>query len=93
MPTQSISLAGSFKGRLTDDEPLFNEHYGARYVRYQGWKMVSLAKDTTWNLYHIKDDATEINDVSAANPDKVKELAAMWHQWAVQNKVYPKPHH
>jgi arylsulfatase A-like enzyme len=93
LPTQSMSLAASFKGKTTADEPLFNEHYGARYVRYQGWKMVSLAKDSTWSLYRIKDDETENNDVSVANPDKVKQLAAMWHKWAAENNVYPKPHH
>ncbi|WPU91905.1 arylsulfatase [Mucilaginibacter sabulilitoris] len=92
IPTQGQSLAGSFKGHITTDEPLFNEHFGARYVRYQDWKLVSLAKDTTWNLFHIADDETETKEVSAKYPDRVKQMAFMWHQWAAENNVYPKPH-
>lgn len=92
MPTQGKSLAASFKGVTHADEALFNEHYGARYVRYDGWKLVSLSNDTTWNLYHIKADETEINNQAAEHPEKVKQMAAMWHQWASANNVYPKPH-
>jgi len=93
MPKQGKSFAASFKGITNADEALFNEHYGARYVRYNGWKMVSLSNDTTWNLYHIKDDETEINDQAAKYPEKVSQLSAMWHQWATANNVYPKPRH
>ncbi|QEC74451.1 arylsulfatase [Mucilaginibacter ginsenosidivorax] len=93
IPTQGKSLAASFKGITKPDEALFNEHYGARYVRYNGWKLVSLPNDTTWNLYHIKDDETEINNQAGKYPEKVTQLSAMWHQWAVTNNVYPKPRH
>ncbi|RYZ98525.1 MAG: arylsulfatase [Sphingobacteriaceae bacterium] len=89
---QSNSLAASFKGRLTVDEELFNEHYGARYARSAGWKLVSVVNDTTWRLYHITDDETETNDLASKYPEKVKQLSQKWHTWAIINKVHPKPH-
>ncbi len=92
LPTQGKSIASSFKGIIRPDEALFNEHYGARYVRYDGWKAVSLSNDTTWNLYHINADETEINEVSARFPDKLNRMVGMWHLWAAANNVYPKPH-
>jgi len=91
-PMQGRSLVPSFKALpVAENEAIFNEHYRARYVRFQGWKMVSLSNDTTWHLYRINEDETEINDVAAQNPDKVKELNKMWHTWASNNHVYPKP--
>jgi arylsulfatase len=91
-PMQGKSLVQSFKGKLsTENEALFNEHYGARYVRYKGWKLVSIARDSTWHLYQINDDETELNDVANKYPDKVKEMDKMWHNWANNNNVFPKP--
>jgi arylsulfatase len=89
---QGKSLIQSFNGKTSgEDEAIYNEHIGARYVRYKGWKLVSTASDTTWHLYRIDTDETELTDVAAENPEKVKELNAMWHAWANNNKVFPKP--
>ena len=91
-PMQGKSLAAAFKGNVSKvNEPLFQEHFGARYVRYNGWKLVALAKDRIWHLYEISKDETEINDLTAQYPDKVKELDKMWQDWANSNKVFPKP--
>lgn len=91
-PMQGKSLAAAFKGNVSKvNEPLFQEHFGARYVRYNGWKLVALAKDRIWHLYEISKDETEINDLAAKYPDKVKELDKMWQDWANSNKVFPKP--
>ncbi|MCC8408405.1 arylsulfatase [Mucilaginibacter sp. UR6-1] len=92
MPTQSHSFATSFKGKPTADEPLFNEHFGARYVRYKNWKMVSHGgRDTAWHLYEINKDETELNDIAAAHTAEVTRLSNQWQQWAKDNYVYPKP--
>jgi arylsulfatase A-like enzyme len=32
-------------------------------------------------LFNLKDDIGEQTDLAAKNPDKVKELAAMWQKW------------
>ena len=90
---QGKSLVQSFNklNSAPENEAIFNEHFGARYVRYQGWKLVSTARDSTWHLYRINEDETELADLSAKNPEKVAQLNAMWHNWANKNKVFPKP--
>ncbi|MXV17271.1 arylsulfatase [Hufsiella ginkgonis] len=91
-PTPGISLVPSFKGKaFAGHRELFNEHFGARYVRSGNWKMVSLARDTAWHLYDIANDRTELTDVASANPARVKELDSLWKKWANANGVFPKP--
>lgn len=91
-PTQGLSLLPVLKGKKgKEHEALFNEHMGARYVRKNEWKLVSTSRDSTWHLYDIKKDGGEIKDLSAEYPDTVKQLSALWENWALQNKVLPKP--
>jgi len=91
-PMEGISLAPIFKGEKREThKALFNDHNGGRYVRYDGWKLVSPDNDTTWHLYRINEDQTELNDLSKKYPIKVTELNKMWQQWALRAKVYPRP--
>jgi arylsulfatase len=55
------------------------------------WKMVSLSGDTTWHLYKINQDQTELNDLAAAHSDVVGRLANLWREWADTHQVFPKP--
>ncbi|QPH40368.1 arylsulfatase [Pedobacter endophyticus] len=91
-PTPGISLVPSFEGKdNAGHEVLFNEHFGARYARSGNWKLVSLSNDTTWHLFDLSKDKTEVNDVAKQNPQKVAELKALWKDWANTNQVFPKP--
>lgn len=90
-PMQGLSLVPALKGKVSNGhETLFNEHFNASFVRAGDWKMVKLSNDSIWHLYNIKNDKTELNDVAAQNPDKIKELAAKWQAWANENHVLPK---
>jgi len=90
MPMQGISLVPALSGKKGEvHEALFNEHFGARYVRLEGWKLVS-RNNEKWHLYQINADETELNDLSDQYPDKVKELDEMWQKWALSNNVLPK---
>lgn len=87
-PMQGKSLLPAFKTKKNDSErPLFNEHFGSKYVRYEGWKLVKGSMEKSWHLYRISDDETEINDLSFQYPQKVRELDAMWQQWAAGHHV------
>lgn len=91
-PTTGSSLTASFTGKPSKGHTeLFNEHFGARYARKGNWKLVSLARDTTWQLFDLQKDKTEINDLAAKNPGKVKELSDLWQKWASTHQVFPKP--
>ncbi|UOE47449.1 arylsulfatase [Mucilaginibacter sp. SMC90] len=91
-PSSGISLVPTFSGRQSlGHEQLFNEHFGARYARLGDWKLVSVSKDSTWHLYNLATDRTEINDLASQYPDKVRNLDSLWHNWAKKNMVFPKP--
>ena len=92
-PTTGVSLVPSFKGKLSGGHKvLFNEHFGARYARLDNWKLVGLSNaQHTWHLYNLAADKTEMNDLAALYPQKVKELDSLWNQWAYTHQVFPKP--
>jgi len=90
IPMQGISLVPVLNGEQRNGhQALFNEHYGAKYVRSEGWKLVARNKEE-WHLYRIDDDETEINDLAGKYPDKVRQLDNMWQDWAMNNNVLPK---
>lgn len=92
-PLEGISLVPILKGQQRQGhEALFNEHFGGKYVRTKDWKMVRLNNDSTWNLYRIGDDETELHNVAAKHPDVVKHLNVLWQAWAKKVHVFPKPH-
>jgi len=90
LPVQGISFLPVLKANAIDGHAvLCNEHYGARYIRYEGWKLVARNKEP-WHLYHITEDATEQHDLAEKYPTEVGELNSMWNSWANSNHVYPK---
>ncbi|CCH51117.1 sulfatase [Fibrisoma limi BUZ 3] len=91
-PSTGLSLTPSFQGKVsTGREALFNEHFGARYVRSDDWKLVSSSRDSTWRLFNVAADKAETQDVAAQHPEKVQQLATQWRQWATSHQVFPKP--
>ncbi|MBE7169290.1 MAG: arylsulfatase [Williamsia sp.] len=85
-----ISLLPSLKGKAANKRTLYNEHFGARYIREDNWKLVSLSSDSTWHLYDLEKDQTEIHDLASQHRDVVERLSARWFQWAYAKGVYPK---
>ncbi|GGZ17051.1 hypothetical protein GCM10007049_06800 [Echinicola pacifica] len=50
-------------------------------VREGEWKLMADEKRERVELYNIENDRAESKDRAASNPEKVKELLAMWDQW------------
>ncbi len=46
-------------------------------------------QDYKWELYNLKEDFTQADDLAAKNPAKLKELQAIWQQEAVKYNVLP----
>lgn len=78
-------------GRATGERRLFWEHMGARAVREGPWKLVSTAEGRPWELYNLDEDRTELDDLSAALPERVEALERLWQAWAAESRVLPKP--
>ena len=90
-PMEGISLAPAFRERpITRPQPIFWEHEGNRAIRSGEWKLVS-KHPGPWELYHMTADRTEMNDLAARQPDRVKEMTVQWDAWAKRVGVLPWP--
>lgn len=74
------------------------EHENNAAIIDGDWKLVGTGVSVPagpnldkWELYNIKDDHTELNDLKDTYPQKVSELATKWEVWAEKAMVYPKP--
>ena len=92
-PFPGKSLRPLFDGEKISSRPLYWEHEGNAAIRIGDDKLVRLGRTGPWELYNIKKDRTELNDLATKFPQKVKELSGKWHDWAKRNRVvpYPKP--
>jgi arylsulfatase len=86
---EGVSLAPAWMGdSLKRKEPIFWEHEGNRAVRDGDWKLVA-KENQPWELYDMKADRTEMHDLSAKHPDRVKELSQKWDDYAKRAAVLP----
>jgi arylsulfatase len=46
-------------------------------------------EDQPWELYDLAVDRTEINNLAAQHPEKVRTLARAWDDWAQRADVLP----
>lgn len=88
--TSGHSLVPLFQGQAwKGHDALFFEHEGNRAVRQSNWKLVSTYPENKWYLYDMEKDRTELNDLSAMYPDKVKALNSLYENWAAASDVIP----
>jgi arylsulfatase A-like enzyme len=88
-PMEGVSLLPALTGKPLDRaQPICWEHESNRAIRDGQWKLVAKA-DQPWELYDMTADRTELHDLAAQQPDKVKELSAKWRAWAVRANVLP----
>jgi arylsulfatase len=87
-----VSLRPAFAGQpLARRQPIFFEHEGNRAVRDGRWKLVAKGPDGPWELYDMDADRTELDDLAAAHPDRVQQMATQWEAWARRVKAIPWP--
>jgi arylsulfatase len=83
------SLVPAFNGKPVQREAIFWEHEGNRAVRVGDWKLVAKGEKGPWELYDLAADRTELHDLTAQEPGRVKQLAASWQAWAERAHVLP----
>ena len=90
---RGLSLKDNFSGeRGVEHEVLFWEHEGHGALRKGDWKIVTVDPydRSLWELYNMKDDRTETNDLSAEKPELRDELIDLWIKMAYETKAWPK---
>ena len=80
-PLEGRSLAPLFTGGQIQREALYWEHEGNRAVRAGDWKLVA-EHGKPWELYHLAQDRSEQRDLSTREPERVRQLAALWDAYA-----------
>ena len=81
-PLQGKSLLPIFQGKQREGHDSLYFHFGTdRALRQGDWKLVS-AKLGKWELYNLKKDRTEMNDLSNKHPEKVAAMSMEWFRLA-----------
>ncbi len=88
-PLEGHSLRSAFTAEQEARPPMFWEHEGNAAVRIGPWKLVR-DYPKAWELYDLAADRTELNDLAAKHPDRVREMAAQYEAWARRCGVIPR---
>jgi len=91
LPMEGRSLVPAFDDRPIEREAIYWEHEGHCAIRMGNWKLDSLDRGQTWELYDLSRDRSELHDLSAEQPERVRQMAAKWKAWAERAQVIPWP--
>ncbi|MFK5923332.1 MAG: arylsulfatase [Verrucomicrobiota bacterium] len=86
-PLAGTSLMPLIKGETLKKRPIYFEHEGNRALRLGKWKIVWTNFTKKWELYDIESDRSEMNNLAAKYPDKVKQMDQVWNDWAERSFV------
>ncbi|NIJ44882.1 arylsulfatase [Wenyingzhuangia heitensis] len=88
-PIEGTSLVPVFKGKKLDRDTWFMEHGTNKAYRKGDWKIVYSRdlEDKNWELYNLKNDPTELDNLAKEYPKKLQKMILSWEKWAVRVKV------
>ena len=96
-PLEGVSLRPAFEAKdLGRTKPIFWEHEANCALRDGKWKIVrkgnmGSGETTPWELYDMESDRTELHDLAAEMPERVKAMAEAWEAYALHAKAKPWP--
>jgi arylsulfatase len=76
----------------------FYSMLGSRSIWHEGWKAVTTHpaisgwghfNDDEWELYHVDVDRSEVHNLAAEQPDKLREMVNLWFAEAGANNAFP----
>jgi arylsulfatase len=103
-PIEGVSMAYSFDDAKAKDRHLtqYFEIFCNRAIYHDGWvagtvhrvpwqsKPLTTSFDADkWELYNINEDFSQSTDLAAKNPEKLKELQALFMEEAISHQVLP----
>ncbi|MCF8226253.1 MAG: sulfatase [Bacteroidales bacterium] len=88
---EGISISNLLKGHKTlEARPIYWHfpHYSNHgmqspggAIRYGDYKLIEYYENGTLQLFNLKDDIGEQNDLAELKPEKARELSSMLHKW------------
>ncbi len=69
-----------FKDGAAPHDFLYFNHNNNRAIRVGDWKLIATGEAGPWELYDLSNDRCELQNLAAAHPDRVQQLAALWHK-------------
>lgn len=76
-PGKSLVPAFSRDGSVPHDD-LWWQHEGNRALRTGDWKIVAAGANADWELYDLKGDRAESNNLASAEPERIRDMAQIW---------------
>ncbi len=76
------SLSYLWNGKTAAEKTYCWEHEGNQAIRKGNWKLVKDQEDSSWELYDLNKDPTEIHDVAKENQQRANDLMAEYTVWA-----------
>ena len=105
MPLDGTSMVYAFDSANAPEQHTrqYFELFGNRAMYLDGWKAVTIHgnrmpwklasvspfEDDVWELYNIKEDFSESNNLADKYPEKLDELKKAWDDEAFKYNVYP----
>jgi len=83
-PKMGVSLVPAFaRNGVLGERTLWWCHSGNRAIRVGDWKLSMRSHNKNrWELYNLREDRSERNDLAEKQPNRVKTLAAVWEKIA-----------
>ncbi len=89
LPAAGESLLPTLtRNKTKREKPIFWEWSVGRAVRMGDWKLVAHGKNSPWQLFDLKKDPFETQNLASKAPEKVVELEKLFTDW--KERVSPK---
>jgi arylsulfatase len=102
-PMDGVSMLYSTADAKAEDrrKTQYFEMFGNRAIYHDGWVAATRhsipwliapnppLKDDVWDLYHVDEDFSQADNLADKNPDKLKELQAIFEKEGIRNHVFP----
>ncbi len=76
---------------IHDKDEIFGwELFKRKAVQKNGWKILWIEPPFgtgAWELFNLKEDPTERNNLAKIHPEKLKEMIAAWEKYKLENNV------
>jgi arylsulfatase len=102
-PMDGVAMEYSFEDAKAKDRHTtqYFEMFGNRAIYHDGWVAATRhsipwlivpnppIKDDVWELYNVEEDFSQANNLAEKNPEKLRELQALFMKVAEKNHVLP----